>query len=183
MLEVTTIPGTNIPVSPENVQAFAQIRPILAATEGMTLSQICAMTSMEISTVQNWLKRGLLGNVKGKKYTETQVATIFIINALKSCMKLDDIRDLLTFVSGVSAAAVPNDVVSESELFGYLCNAVLLAQSNPDLVDSSLDTALANFDGSANAKNRLKKTLTVMVYAHLSNQCSNAANLLLKQLI
>jgi hypothetical protein len=192
MFEASTIPGTTIPISLENVQAFTQIRPILAATEGMTLSQICAMTSLEISTVQNWLKRGLIGNVKGKKYTEIQVAKIFIINALKSCMKLDDIRDLLAFVNGAATAVTPDDIISEPELFDYLCGAVQQIRLNlranlefaiPEFVEISLTKVLEDFAGSENAKKRLMKALTVMVYAHLSGQCSNTANLLLKQLI
>ena len=53
------VPGTIMPYS-EAGGMFAMFRPLIQATDGLTLSQVCAITGLEASTVQNWVKRGFV---------------------------------------------------------------------------------------------------------------------------
>jgi len=51
-------PGMSASSTGQNDKGFARIAMLLEATGGLSLSQVCAVTSLEGSTIQNWVKRG-----------------------------------------------------------------------------------------------------------------------------
>ncbi|MDR2605677.1 MAG: DUF1836 domain-containing protein, partial [Oscillospiraceae bacterium] len=122
-MQIINIPGTTIPYSDTNIAAFSYIKPLILATGGLSLSQICAITGLEPSTIQNWVKRTWIGAVKDKKYTEGQVARILIFNALRGCMQLDNIAKLLKYINGIPMD-ITDDIIEEGDLFNYLCACV-----------------------------------------------------------
>lgn len=171
------IPGTTLPYNSANSQAFSYIRPLISAAGGLSLSQICTITGLEGSTIQNWVKRGWIGgSLKSKKYDERQVATILIFNALRNCLQLDTIDKLLTYVT------TPEEEANNTgDIFSYMCEAVREIGFNLDAIDPALDRVLAAYKG--NNRERLKKALTVMVYACVCGELSQTANFLIMQLI
>ena len=65
---IKTIPGTILEYSEKvRTEAFSLISPILTATGGLTLSQLSKLTGLGGSTIQNWIKRGWVVNISGKK--------------------------------------------------------------------------------------------------------------------
>ena len=75
-----TILGTTMPYTDDGAGAFSMILPLIAAAGGFTLSQVKAITGLEGSTIQNWVKRGWVSNPKGKKYDERQLPRILLIS-------------------------------------------------------------------------------------------------------
>jgi DNA-binding transcriptional MerR regulator len=179
------IPGTTLPYSDTNATAFAHIRPLIAATRGLGLAQVCAITGLEGSTIQNWVKRGWIGKLRDKKYNESQVARILIINALRGCLQLDNIARLMTYVNGVVEDPT-DDIVDEGELFSCLCEAArspeLIESISEERVGRTVDWALREYKGSETARERLRAALIVMVYACLTSELANATNLMLGRL-
>jgi hypothetical protein len=171
------IPGTTLPYTDANSRAFSYIRPLITATGGLSLSQICTITGLEGSTIQNWVKRGWIGgSFKSKKYDERQVATILIFTALRSCLQFESIAKLIAYVNAPDGGAT-----NEGDLFSYMCEAVREIGFNIDNTEPVLERVLNAYNGEN--RERLKKALTVMVYACICTDLSQAANLRLMQLI
>ena len=116
------VPGTAIPYADSNGM-FAMFRPLIRATDGLTLGQVCAITGLEVSTIQNWVKRKFVPRPVEKKYHERQLARILLISALRDGMKIDAIGELMTMVNG-DADDVSDDIISEEQLYDYLCHAM-----------------------------------------------------------
>ena len=76
------VPGTVMPYTEVKEGMFSLFRPMIAAADGLTLGQVCAITGLEYSTVQNWVKRGFVDHPVKKKYYERQLARILIISSL-----------------------------------------------------------------------------------------------------
>jgi len=147
-------------------KGFAKIDMLLQATGGLSLSQVCAVTKLEGSTIQNWVKRGWVKHPNGKRYEEIHIARILIINALKECIKLEHISLLMDYVAGDDGA----EAIKESELFNYLCAALSeMGQSRDQSrggVEAAVDTVLNDYSGSKRgAKHRIRKALALMIYA------------------
>ena len=163
------LPGTTTTYFEKGQKGFAKIEMLILATGGLNLSQVCAVTGLEGSTIQNWVKRGWVANPRGKKYDEIHIARILIINALKECIKLEHISRLMSYVNG------PNEdkdraIIKESELFNYLCDALEMMGQADDLsrngVESIVETVIKNYAGpTPDARDRINKALTVMVFA------------------
>ena len=96
------IPGTTLPYDGDKGM-FSKIRPLIRATDGLTLSQVCSITGLEGSTIQNWVKRGFVSRPEQKKYRERQLARILLISSLRDCMPLDRIGTLMALVNGDAA--------------------------------------------------------------------------------
>ena len=62
-----TIPGTNISYS-EADDAFSVFRPMIEITGGLSLGQVCTITGLQPSTIQNWVKRSFIPHPENKKY-------------------------------------------------------------------------------------------------------------------
>lgn len=171
-MQTEYLPGTTIPHTDETASAFSYIRPLLLAAGGLSLSQICAITGLEGSTVQNWVKRGLVAKPKQKKYDEAQVSRIILINALRDSMQLDLITELLSFVNG-SLVDESDNIIPDSQLFNYFCEAVRRLEPaqvfSIDEIDKLAQQVTIDYreiqDG---ARERLNMALIAMIMAYLS---------------
>ena len=165
------IPGTSFPLS-ENDGMFERFVPLIKATNGLTLSQVCAITSLEPSTIQNWVKRGFVANPVNKKYHERQLARILLISSLRDAMKIDSIGELMALVNG-SANDESDDIISEERMYYYFCEAVAKTDKEapsleeiPSLVKQTIKDYSEPVEG---AGKRLSDALCVMVYAFSSS--------------
>ena len=180
--ELKNIPGTTLPYTDANAQAFSYIRPLITAAGGLSLSQICTIAGLEGSTIQNWVKRGWIGgSVRSKRYNERQVARILILNALRNCLQLDYIAKLMTYVSGGSPDL--DGGIDEGDLFSYMCGAAKNVGLNLNNAEPLIDQMLDGYKGTPETKARLQKSLSVMVYACVCAELSETANLRLLELI
>ena len=172
------VPGTVMPYS-EQGGMFAMFRPLIQATDGLTLGQVCAVTGLEPSTVQNWVKRGFVARPVGKKYHERQLARILLISALRRSMKIERIGALMTLVNG-DADDTSDDIISEQQLYDYLCEAIgrteeaaPALEAIPGLVQSvTTDYTAPSPDAAA----RLQQALCVMVCAYTAARYEQEAD-------
>lgn len=167
-MQVHTIPGTNIPMT-EKGGMFDKFIPLIKATNGLTLSQVCAITELEPSTIQNWVKRGFVAHPVKKKYHERQLARILLISSLRDAMKIDSIGELMRLVNG-SADDESDDIIPEDKMYDYFCEAVSKAENAiPSLEEIPVlvkETVRDYAEPHQHAAERLQDALCVMVYAY-----------------
>ena len=163
------LPGTATTYIVHGEKGFSKIDMLLEATGGLSLSQVCAVTGLEGSTIQNWVKRGWVAHPKGKKYEEVHIARILILNALKECIKLEYIAQLMTYVNGVTED-FDDDIIREKDLFNYLCDALQRLGQVDDLsrggVESVAEDVIKDYTGPVPyARVKIRKALAIMIYA------------------
>ncbi|MCL2153548.1 MAG: DUF1836 domain-containing protein [Oscillospiraceae bacterium] len=168
-------------------KGFAKIDMLLKATGGLSLSQVCAVTGLEGSTIQNWVKRGWVARPKGKKYEEVHVARILIINALKECIQLENIKSLMNYINGMQEDN-GNAIIKESELFNYLCDALESMGQTDDLsrggVESVVDTLIDEYkEAGPSFHVRIRKALSLMVYACVCSDVKRRTEEMMKQIL
>ena len=111
-----TIPGTNLTFMPNDDGMFSRFEPLIKATDGLTLGQVCAITGLETSTIQNWVKREFVARPVKKKYHERQLARILLISSLREAMKIDSIGELMKMVNG-NTDDESDDIISEEKMY------------------------------------------------------------------
>ncbi len=118
------LPGTVIPYSESaGRNTYALIAPIILATGGISLSQLSAITGLEGSTIQNWVKRGWVAPSREKKYGEQSLVRVLLINILRSTMKLESIARLMKYVNG-EVTDTSDDIMHDTQLYNLLCELI-----------------------------------------------------------
>jgi len=175
------LPGIEAYIEPGE-RGFSKIQMLLEATGGLSLSQVCAVTGLEGSTIQNWVKRGWVAHPKGKRYEEVHIARILIINALKECIKLEHIAQLMSYVSGESDDEADSSI-RESELFNFLCEA-LGRMGQASKVEAVVEDVLEDYEGSTpEARLRIRKALSLMMYACVCTDVKRRTESMMKQIL
>ncbi len=172
------IPGTVMAYEDTN-NMFEANTFLIKATDGLTLSQVCSLTGLEASTIQNWVKRKFVARPINKKYHERHLARILLISALRDCMKIDSIGTLMSMVNG-SADDESDDIISEQQLYDYLMDIIGRAKSTapkieeiPSLVENVIRDYKSPNDGD---RERLYDALNVMAYAYTASQYKKIAD-------
>jgi len=160
---------------------------LLEATGGLSLSQVCAVTGLEGSTIQNWVKRGWVEHPVGKKYEEIHIARILIINALKECIKLEHIAMLMSYVNGKSQDG-SEAIIKESTLYNYLCEALKQSSQTDDHSKSGVETVINNVirdysDPNPDSRIRIRKALTLMIFACVCTDVKRRVEAMMGQIL
>ena len=164
------IPGTKISYTDDKI-GFSYFVPLIRATDGLTLSQVCTLTGLETYTVQNWVKRGFVPHPVNKLYRERHLARILLISALRDGMQIDRVGELMMFVNG-NTDDESDDIISEEMLYDIFCS--LIAECNENVFDekevaSLVTRSTQSYDPPDDESlMRLRQALTVMVYAYTS---------------
>lgn len=178
------VPGTTIPFE-GGKSMFAMFRPLIRATDGLTLSQVCAITGLEPSTIQNWVKRKYVSRPVNKKYRERQLARILLISSLRDSMKIDSIGELMAAVNG-DANDTGDDIISEEQMYDYLCEVIGSVDADiikPAEIPAAVAQITKDYDPPREgAAKRLNDALTVMVYAYISAKFKQQADSLLERI-
>jgi len=144
---------------------FSVLKPLIKATNGLTLSQVCAITGLEPSTIQNWVKRGYVAHPVNKKYFERQLARILLISALRDSMKIENIGLLMAMING-NANDESDDIITEEQLYDYFCAVITMVNESVP-VEEEIDALLSEYQPPRDSdKETLKKALAVMVSAY-----------------
>ena len=109
--------------TPETGSAFARYLPLIRAADGLTLAQVCSLTSLEPTTIQNWIKRGFVPHPVSKKYRERHIARIMLIASLRECMLIERVGALMTYING-NADDEADDIISDVALYDVFCRVV-----------------------------------------------------------
>lgn len=165
------IPGTVLPYNDIQGSMFSGFIPMIRATDGLSLGQICAVTGLEASTVQNWIKRGFVARPQNRKYYERHFARILLISALREAMKIDRIGELMAFING-DTEDISDDIIPEPLLYDYLCECVrrLDTVADDSGIRDCVNEVIAERDFSdISVRKKLTSALMVMVTAYISS--------------
>ena len=181
------LPGTATTYSDRGEKGFSKIEMLLEATGGLSLSQVCAVTGLEGSTIQNWVKRGWVAHPKGKRYEEVHISRILIINALKECIKLEHIALLMSYVNG-STENESDDIIKESVLYNFLCDALQqMGQANDHSrggVESVVEIVIKEYKGPRpDSRIRIRNALTLMIYACVCTDVKRRTEAMMGQIL
>jgi len=170
-----------------NDKGFERIEMLLAATGGLSLSQVCAVTGLEGSTIQNWVKRGWVEHPIGKKYEEVHIARILIINALKECIKLEHIALLMNYVNGRTNDS-SKTIIKESTLYNYLCEALRLSSQTDDHSKSGVESVINDVikdyrNPNPDSRVRIRKALTLMMFACVCTDVKRRTEAMMGQIL
>ena len=174
------IPGTVMPFQKGlEHNAFTSLELVLSATKGLTLGQVSEITGLAGSTVQNWIKRGWVANPKDKRYGETQVIRIILINMLRPALSLETIVALMEYING-SVEDREDDIIPDKLLFNYLC-AVIYAADSAGTTDRTeilalIENEIADFTRDVEQdKQRLRNVLLCMTLSYLAAEMKQKA--------
>ena len=163
---------------------IAEYLPLIQATNGLTLSQVCKLSSLEPSTIQNWIKRGYVPHPVGKKYRERHLARILLIAQLRESMQIDRVGELLRYVNG-DADDESDDIIAEEALYDLFCDIAQELREKltpPDQIGQRvaefLDDSVKTTDSA-----KLNTALTVMATTYMANQYKRSADALYAQQI
>ena len=180
-------PSNTKPSTDSNEKGFAKIALLLEATGGLSLSQVCAVTGLEASTIQNWVKRGWVAHPIGKRYEEVHIARILIINALKDCLKLEHISKLMIYLNG-KAKDGSEAIVRESDLYNYLGEAMKrsgqMGDSSRGGVETIIDNVISDYnDPNPASRAKLRKALTLMMLACVCTDVKRRTEAMMGQIL
>ena len=182
-----TIPGTKL--KKEDIGGLtgkAFLRQIFFVSDGVMLSQIRKISGIDGSTLQNWTKRGWVASTHSKRYNIDQVAHIFLINMLRSCMQLNHIAWLIEYING-DVEDSTDDIISDSELYGVICE-LLDTLSRCETCDFATirrvaEEQLADYrEPVFGAKQRLLNALEIIVVSYYASLVKKSADTMLREL-
>ena len=176
-------PGAEATYFDRGEKGFSKIDMLLEATGGLSLSQVCAVTGLESSTIQNWVKRGWVAHPKGKRYEEVHIARILIINALKECIKLEHIALLMSYINGPDGDS-GDAIIKESLLYNFLCEALAKMGQSDGGVESVVDSVIKSYKGpKADSRARIRKALSLMIYACVCTDVKRRTESMMRQIL
>ena len=177
------LPGTAVEVEEGRLKfGFANLAKLFSVTGGLTLSQICEIAGVELTTVQNWIKRGWVAHPEQKRYRENHLARIIILNMLRSSFQLEKIAVVLRYING-SADDRSDDIIPDSTLYSHLCVIIerVLAENLTDEKDvhACVDDCIREYDEPfEGAREKLVTALTVMTLAYIASEIKRKAETL-----
>lgn len=164
-------------------RAFDPVVTAMKLTGGFTLSQLAEISGVESTTIQNWVKRGWIQAPQNRRYGEESVARVLVINKLKGAMQLSNIVSLLSYVNG-KVEDRSDDAVSDGELYNILCAVTQTIRQNDCIsrqaVEETIENAIVGYEEPfPGGKQKLFNTLRIMVWACISTDLKNKADVLL----
>ena len=124
------LPGTTVPADPDRLDGAEALLSPLFLAGGLTLSQVAQLTGLEPHMIQNWVRRGFVSPPQSKRYTRRQFSRILMISMLRSCMQLDKICALLSYVNG-HLDDESDDLIDDWRLYGYAARLIVQARGEP----------------------------------------------------
>ena len=179
-----TIPGTVLQARRDEADNVPKQLEALFFGGGITLSQVTSITGLEAHTVQNWVKRGFLASPVSKRYTLRQLCRILNIHMHHGVMPIERICRLLSYVNGILDDE-SDDMIDDSQLYFLFVKlaARLKEMYEPAEVEELLDAYLMDYvEPVPGAKERVRKTLRIMLTAWLASRMMQETEKMLSEL-
>ena len=158
-----------------DVTGLEFLKKIFYISDGVMLTQIREISGIDGSTLQNWTKRGWVANARLKRYNIDQVAHILIINMLRSCMQLDKIAFLVSYING-RVYDQSDDIIRDSQLYDYICrildklmNAGEITKDNTTLRDTIEHITSDYKEKVTGARKRLNTAIEIIIIAYYAS--------------
>lgn len=171
-----------------NVTGMDFLKKIFYIQDGIMLSQIREISGIDGSTLQNWTKRGWVENAKLKKYNIDQLAHILIINMLRSCMQLDKIAFLISYING-RVYDRSDDIIRDSQLYDYICRILdelmnAEVETNEGSLRECIERVTADYEEKiSGAKRRLNTALEIIVIAYYASVIKSSSDAMVERLM
>lgn len=181
------IPGTKLYRSEMGgVTGLEFLSKIFFISDGVMLTQIREISGIDGSTLQNWTKRGWVGNSKYKKYDINQIAHILLINMLRSCMQLDKIAFLIEYING-DVDDRSDDIIEDSVLYDYVCKILdkLMTYDICSLgsIHDAIEQEISGYEEvMPGARERLVNALEIIVVAYYASLVKKHSDALVDEL-
>ena len=95
---------------------------------------------------------------------------------LRNTTSLDNVSTILYYING-KTESTSDDIINESELYGYICDIVLNDEFNKNSAEELIQKALKDYkEAFKGAKERLSKAITVICLYLLADEILNLAN-------
>lgn len=171
----------------ERKNAFDEIGATIKLTGGLTLSQLSAVSGLETSTIQNWVKRGWVQSPINRRYGEAGVARTLIIAKLRASLQLASIVSLMAYVNGDVDSSL-DDAIPDYMLYNKLCfiyeSLENLASFGRTDVENAVNDAISDYvEPFPGGREKLFNALTVMTLAFISAEFKNRAETLFNTII
>lgn len=158
-----------------DVTGLEFLNKIFYISDGVMLTQIREISGIDGSTLQNWTKRGWVANARLKRYNIDQVAHILIINMLRSCMQLDKIAFLVSYING-RVYDESDDIIRDSQLYDYICRILdklmKAGEISPDstTLKSTIEKITSDYEEKVTgARRRLNTALEIIIIAYYAS--------------
>ncbi len=178
-MNLKNIPGTILEREKmDNATGMNFLNKVFYITNGIMLGQIREISGIDGTTLQNWVKRGWVGNPTKKTYDKEQLARILIINMMRDTMQLSRVIFLLTYVNGEDER---DRIVTESQFYDYICKT-LERIASPDSaglndLEPVIENVLAGYEEvSAGAKRRLAAGIRIVVITYYAALVKSVAD-------
>ena len=182
-----TIPGTKLKKAEiGGLTGKAFLRQIFFVSDGVMLSQIRKIAGIDGSTLQNWTKRGWVATTHSKRYNMDQVAHIFLINMLRSCMQLNHIAWLIEYING-DVEDSSDDIICDSDLYDEICKLLESLSKCENCSEETIRTLaleqLADYQEPVEgAKQRLLNALGIIVVSYYASLLKKNADSMLRKM-
>lgn len=158
-----------------DVTGMEFLKKIFYISDGVMLTQIREISGIDGSTLQNWTKRGWVANARLKRYNIDQVAHILIINMLRSCMQLDKIAFLVSYING-RVYDESDDIIRDSQLYDYICRILdklmKVGEISPDstTLKATIEKITSDYEEKVTgARKRLNTALEIIIIAYYAS--------------
>ncbi len=158
-----------------DVTGLEFLNKIFYISDGVMLTQIREISGIDGSTLQNWTKRGWVANARLKRYNIDQVAHILIINMLRSCMQLDKIAFLVSYING-RVYDESDDIIRDSQLYDYICRILdklmKAGEVSPDsaTLKETIEKITSGYEEKVTgARRRLNTALEIIIIAYYAS--------------
>ena len=179
-----TIPGTVLQIQREDAERIDETFSSMFLAGGITLGQVASITGLEPYTIQNWVKRGFLSPPVNRHYSLRQLCRIIHINMIKSVLTLETICSLLQYING-KLDEEADDIIDDAALYFLFVKLAARAKQmeNAKVWEEALTTLLADYqEPIPGARERIEKTLRIMVTAWIAARTLQAAEKLIAEL-
>lgn len=179
-----TIPGTVLQIRREDAEHIEDTFSSMFLAGGITLGQVASITGLEPYTIQNWVKRGFLSPPQNRRYSLGQLCRIILINMLKSALTLETICSLLEYING-KLNEEADDIIDDAALYFLFVKLAARAKQmeNASEWEAALEKLLSDYQEPVpGARERIEKTLRIMVTAWIAARTLQAAQKLIEEL-
>lgn len=162
-----------------------ELHTIFSHTNGMLLSQVSSLCQLEGTTIQNWVKRGLVPPAEKKLYELRTVSRILIVDLLRQCLSLEHIAFLLSCING-KVNDRSDDLMREEELYAVLYDLMhqvgLNDLGDPEAILNLIRQAIPDF-ASSEDRQRVEQAILAMLLAYNSARLKTMAERYIGDLI
>ncbi len=179
-----TIPGTVLQIRREDAEHIEDTFSSMFLAGGITLGQVASITGLEPYTIQNWVKRGFLSPPQNRRYSLGQLCRIILINMLKSALTLETICSLLEYING-KLNEEADDIIDDAALYFLFVKLAARAKQMENAAEweAALEKLLSDYQEPVpGARERIEKTLRIMVTAWIAARTLQATQKLIEEL-